>query len=101
MRKKREMKNQNLSNSVDNKEQWEKMLSNNKNQRNLYDNIFDVQVQAEKLQKEAEFKTKLYKLDPVKNSDKREEITNLYIDSIQAKLQILKKINERSEDEED
>ena len=101
MRKKREKKNQNLSNSVDNKEQWEKMLSNNKNQRNLYDNIFDVQVQAEKLQKEAEFKTKLYKLDPVKNSNKREEITNLYIDSIQAKLQILKKINERSEDEED
>ena len=91
---------QSLSRSVDNNDQWEKMLSNNKNQRNLYDNIYDVKVQADKLQKEAEFKKKLYMLEPIQHADKRDEITNLYIDSIQAKLNILKKINERSGEEE-
>ena len=100
MRKKREARIQTLSRSVDNNDQWEKMLSNDKNHRNLYDNIYDVQVQAEKLQKEAEFKTKLYKLEPTKYSDIRDDITNLYIDSIQAKLNILKKINEKSGEED-
>ena len=100
MRKKREARQQTLSRSVDNNDQWEKMLSNNKNQRNLYDNIYDVKFQADKLQKEAEFKAKLYKLEPTKYSDMRDDITNLYIDSIQAKLNILKKINEKSGEED-
>ena len=100
MRKKREARQQTLSRSVDNNDQWEKMLSNDKNQRNLYDNIYDVKFQADKLQKEAEFKAKLYKLEPTKYSDMRDDITNLYIDSIQAKLNILKKINEKSGEED-
>ena len=100
MRKKREARIQTLSRSVDNNDQWEKMLSNDKNQRNLYDNIYDVKFQADKLQKEAEFKAKLYKLEPTKYSDMRDDITNLYIDSIQAKLNILKKINEKSGEED-
>ena len=100
MRKKREARQQTLSRSVDNNDQWEKMLSNDKNHRNLYDNIYDVKFQADKLQKEAEFKAKLYKLEPTKYSDMRDDITNLYIDSIQAKLNILKKINEKSGEED-
>ena len=63
-RKERELKNKKshkLSLSVGNKENWDKMINNKKNNRNIYNNIFDIRVKADQLQKEAEFKTKLYK----------------------------------------
>ena len=96
-RKERELKNNKshgLSLSVGNKENWDKMINNKKNNRNIYNNIFDIRVKADQLQKEAEFKTQLYKLDPVHNNNMRDEITDLYINSIQGKLQILKSIND-------
>ena len=100
-RKERELKNNNkshkLSLSVGNKENWDKMINNKKNNRNIYNNIFDIRVKADQLQKEAEFKTKLYKLDPVHNYNMKDEITDLYINSIQGKLQILKSINDSNE----
>ncbi len=99
-RKERELKNKKshkLSLSVGNKENWDKMINNKKNNRNIYNNIFDIRVKADQLQKEAEFKTKLYKLDPVHNYNMKDEITDLYINSIQGKLQILKSINDSNE----
>ena len=102
-RKERELKNNNkshkLSLSVGNKENWDKMINNKKNNRNIYNNIFDIKVKADQLQKEAEFKTQLYKLDPVHNYNMRDEITDLYINSIQGKLKILKSINDSNKDE--
>ena len=99
-RKERELKNKKshkLSLSVGNKENWDKMINNKKKNRNIYNNIFDIRVKADQLQKEAEFKTKLYKLDPVHNYNMKDEITDLYINSIQGKLQILKSINDSNE----
>ena len=95
MRKERELKNNKLSMSADNKEQWDKMMKNNKNNRNIFDNIYDIQEKSNQLQKEAEFKTQLYNLDPKKNAKMRNEISDLYIGSIQAKLKIIKTIQDK------
>ena len=95
MRKERELKNNKLSMSADNKEQWDKMMKNNKNNRNIFDNIYDIQEKSNQLQREAEFKTQLYNLDPKKNAKMRNEISDLYIGSIQAKLKIIKTIQDK------
>ena len=81
--------------SADNKEQWDKMMKNNKNNRNIFDNIYDIQEKSNQLQREAEFKTQLYNLDPKKNAKMRNEISDLYIGSIQAKLKIIKTIQDK------
>ena len=103
IREKRELKNQKLSKSVDNSTQWEKMLLNNKNNRNLFDNIYDVKVQADKMQKEASFKYKFLNIDDNarKYPGMRNEITNLFVGSIQAKIEILKSLKSRTIDNQE
>ena len=103
IREKRELRNQKLSKSVDNSSQWEKMLLNNKNNRNLFDNIYDVKVQADKMQKEASFKYKFLNIDDNarKYPGMRNEITNLYVGSIQAKIEILKSLKTRTIDNQE
>ena len=103
IREKRELRNQKLSKSVDNSSQWEKMLLNNKNNRNLFDNIYDVKVQADKMQKEASFKYKFLNIDDNarKYPGMRNEITNLFVGSIQAKIEILKSLKSRTIDNQE
>ena len=103
IREKRELKNQKLSKSVDNSTQWEKMLNNNKNNRNLFDNIYDVRVQADKMHKEATFKSKLLNIDDTsrKFPGIRNEIANLFVGSIQAKIEILKSLKSRTIDNQE
>ena len=65
---------------------WEKMIYDNR--KDINQNIADVKLKAETLQKKAERKAQLlkYKSDEQELGD---EIGDLYINSIQAKLQIL------------
>ena len=87
-----------LLKKVDNNLKWKKILDNKTNNRNIFDNINDVKVQADKMQNEAKFKQQLYNME--NNAEKypqlSEEIGNLYINSIEAKLQILNRINENN-----
>ena len=87
-----------ISKKLDNNLKWKKLLDNKTNNRNIFDNINDVKVQADKMQNEAKFKQQLYNME--NNAEKypqlSEEIGNLYINSIEAKLQILNRINENN-----
>ena len=76
---------------------------NNKNNRNLFDNIYDVKVQADKMQKEASFKYKFLNIDDNarKYPGMRNEITNLFVGSIQAKIEILKSLKSRTIDNQE
>jgi hypothetical protein len=90
--------NKQIVKKVDNNLKWKKILDNKNNNRNIFDNINDVKVQADKMQNEAKFKQQLYNME--NNAEKypqlSEEIGNLYINSIEAKLQILNRINENN-----
>ena len=71
---------------------WENLLNSN---NNVFNNIAQVKMEAQMLQNKADTKKKLLKNDAidVNNIDNiNNEISNLYIGSIKAKLQILKKI---------
>ena len=71
---------------------WENMLNSN---GNVYNNIEKIKMEAQILQNKADSKKKLLKNDviDIDNIDEaNNEISNLYIGSIKAKLQILKKI---------
>ena len=73
---------------------WENMLNSDKN---VYNNINQVKLEAELLQNKADAKKQLLKQEKgtgngTRVDDLNNEISNLYIGSIQAKLQILKKI---------
>ena len=73
---------------------WEDMLNTNDN-RNIYNNIEQIKMEAQILQNKADTKKKLLKNDAVDANnidDVNNEISNLYIGSIKAKLKILKKI---------
>ena len=62
---------------------------------NIYNNIEQVKMEAKLLQKKADTKKELLKNEAtnINNIDNlNNEISNLYIGSIKAKLQILKKI---------
>ena len=72
---------------------WENMLNSNNN--NIYNNIEKIKMEAQILQNKADTKKKLLKNDAVSSNsidDVNNEISSLYIGSIKAKLQILKKI---------
>ena len=74
---------------------WENMLNGDKN--NIYNNIEKIKLEAEILQNKADTKIQLLKNEKGSGNlnlvdDLNNEISNLYIGSIQAKLQILKKI---------
>jgi hypothetical protein len=90
-------KNRNLltptANSYDNKvNKWENMLMSDKH---VFNNIEQIKMEAQLLQSKADSKKKLLKNDAVdvdNIDDVNNEISNLYIGSIKAKLKILKKI---------
>lgn len=69
---------------------WDNMLNSG---GNMYDNIEQIKLEAQLMQEKADAKRKLLKNKNVKYDDElNNEITNLYMGSIQAKLGILKKI---------
>ena len=73
---------------------WEKEI-NNKN-GNLIDNISNVQQKAKIIDQEADAKERLLKINGgiENNPELGKKVTNLLIDSIQAKINILKKMNQ-------
>ena len=71
---------------------WENLLNSN---NDVFNNIKQIKMEAQMLQNKADSKKKLLKNDAIdiNNIDEvNNEISNLYIGSIKAKLQILKKI---------
>jgi len=85
-------------NSYDKVNKWENMLNNDKN--NIYNNIEKIKLEADLLQNKADTKKQLLKHEKGSGNlnlvdDLNNEISNLYIGSIQAKLQILKKIGKK------
>ena len=82
------------TNSYEKINKWDNMLNSDKN---VYNNIERIKIEAELLQNKADSKRQLLKQEKGTGNinlvdDLNNEITNLYIGSIQAKLQILKKI---------
>jgi len=74
---------------------WENMLNDDK--KHIYNNIKQIKLEADILQNKADIKKQLLKNERGSGNlnlvdDLNNEISNLYIGSIQAKLQILKKI---------
>ena len=83
------------SNSAKKYNKWKKMLDNGND--NVYSNVSQIRMEADLLQDKAQQKKELLRQEKGDNNVKKteelsQEITNLYIDSIQAKLQILNKI---------
>ena len=76
---------------------WDKMLNDNNN--NIVQNIENVKNKAELLQQQAENKKQLLRLKG-NDAELGEEIGNLYINSIEAKLQILNAINNNQKEKE-
>ena len=75
-------------------DKWEDMLNTNNN-KNIFNNIEQIKMEAQLLQSKADSKKKLLKNDAIdvdNIDDVNNEISNLYIGSIKAKLKILKKI---------
>ena len=97
----RGIKRRNISpenNSYSNVNKWEKMLNDD---NDIYNNILKVKTEANLLENKADAKRQIleYKKRSGKTYDVDElnnEITNLYIASLQAKFQILKKIGKKS-----
>jgi hypothetical protein len=99
-REKREEKKQKnlISTSNTNNNQWKKIMNNNN--RNFLENINEIKNQADKMQKEAQYKQQLYKMDnnAIKHPEMSDEIGNLYVQSIQAKLEILNSLNKKEDE---
>ena len=74
-------------------EKWETIM--NKNDANLLENINNVQNKVEKLEQKAEEKEKLLQLKGgvENNPELGKQVSSLIIDSIEAKINMLKKIN--------
>ena len=101
---KKEVKNRALSSSkVDEEEElntnqqskkWEKVINNNS--ATLLENINNVKEQANSLEKQAEMNEKLLKLNGgiENNPELGKKVSSLLINSIEAKLSILKKVND-------
>ena len=85
-------------NSYDKVNKWENMIKEEKN--NIFNNIEKIKLEADILQNKADTKKQLLKHEKGSGNlnlvdDLNNEISNLYIGSIQAKLQILKKIGKK------
>ena len=84
------------SDSYEKVNKWENILNSD---NNVYNNIEQVKMEAELMQNKADTKRQLLKQEQgtgnINSEDLNNEITNLYIGSIQAKLQILKKIGSK------
>ena len=88
----KENNNQHIYKSYVKENKWENILNSD---NNIYNNIEKIKIEAQILQNKADSKKKLLKNDAVDVKvidDVNNEISNLYIGSIKAKLQILKKI---------
>ena len=88
----KENNNQPIYKSYVKENKWENILNSD---NNIYNNIEKIKIEAQILQNKADSKKKLLKNDAVDVKvidDVNNEISNLYIGSIKAKLQILKKI---------
>ena len=93
--KKSEGNNDNEAAKNDDKgKKWEKAINNDN--ATLLENINNVKVKANSLEKEAEMKEKLLKLNGgiENNPELGKKVSSLLIDSIEAKLSILKKVND-------
>ena len=91
-KKSKENNNEPTYKSYVNENKWENILNSN---NNVYNNIEQIKMEAQILQNKADSKKELLKNDAVDVKvidDVNNEISNLYIGSIKAKLQILKKI---------
>jgi sortase (surface protein transpeptidase) len=66
---------------------WEKMIHDSK--KDINENIANVKLKAESLQKQAERKAQLLKYTNTEHTELGDEVGDLYINSIQAKLQIV------------
>ncbi len=77
-----------------NQEKWDKAINNNKG--NLMQNINNIKEKANNLEKKAEMNEKLLKLNGgiENNPELGKKVSSLLIDSIEAKLSILKKVND-------
>ena len=73
-------------------EKWEKEINK---KGNIIDNINDVQIKAKNIEKEADLKEKELQLRGgiENNPELGRKVSSLLIDSIEAKINILKKIN--------
>ena len=73
---------------------WEKVINNNKG--SLYENINDIKQQANNLEKKAEMNEKLMQVNGgiENNPELGKKVSSLLIESIEAKLSILKKVND-------
>ena len=94
MKKNHENNNQPTYKSYFKENKWEDMLSSNNN-KNIFNNIEKIKMEAQILQNKADSKKKLLQNDAIdvdNIDDVNNEISNLYIGSIKAKLKILKKI---------
>ena len=92
---KSEGNNDNEAAKIDDKgKKWEKAINNDN--ATLLENINNVKVKANSLEKEAEMKEKLLKLNGgiENNPELGKKVSSLLIDSIEAKLSILKKVND-------
>ena len=91
-------KQSNMANSLENKSaKWEKAI-NDKN-GNVIENINSVKRKADSLEKETQMNEKILRLNGglENNPELGKKVSNLLIDSIEAKLSILKYIEEKTQ----
>ena len=81
-------------NTKEKSKKWEKAINNNKG--SLIENINDIKQKANNLEKKAEMNEQLMKLNGgiENNPELGKKVSSLLIESIEAKLSILKKVNE-------
>ena len=86
------------SNSVKRMKKWKEMLDNG-GKNNVYNDVENIKIQAAVLDDKADNINKLLKnggnFGP-KKEELRQEASNLYLNSIQAKIQILEKLTEKN-----
>jgi hypothetical protein len=81
---------------VNNDNKWEKIIKNNKH--SLLENVEEIRIKAQMLEEQAKMKEKLlhYNGGTEKNPELGEDVSNMYIDAIKAKLTILENINKKA-----
>ena len=84
-------RNSNSSQSHYRGKQWDKMINNNKN--TLIENVEKIKIKAEQLENKAKMNEKLLHAKGEVNIEMQENVSNLLIDAIKAKLTILENIN--------
>ena len=74
---------------------WEKMIKRNK--YSLPENVEQIKIKAKKLEEDAKRKEQLINLNggPEKNAKLGEDVSNMLIDAIRAKLTILDNISKK------